>query len=165
MSINSSASGYTNSYSPHTSNQYVLENKIQGKWRSESDEKSVLIFRDLNRYFEYYNGSMINSGAWFLRQSLVDTKFADVISSKGSETYLYKRLIDSNTGQSPEKKVGNTSSGSTEDNLYDNDLIYKISLSSDYNELTLIDLETGESLNFKREHYDPSAVGGLKKVI
>lgn len=159
MSLDWHNSDYLQDYNPRNAGLYILENKIEGKWRSVSDAKFVLIFRDLNRYFEYYDGSIANSGAWFLKQSLVNTKFADITkTSNGTdkETYLYERLIDSSTGQA--QKQNGTSTG---DNLYNNDFIYNISFSSDYNKLTLTYLETGEVLNFTREYYNP---GSLEKV-
>ncbi|MEI6042171.1 MAG: hypothetical protein WCQ00_01230 [bacterium] len=166
MSLDWHNSDYQQDYNPRNNEQYILENKIEGKWRNISDAKFVLIFRDLNRYFEYYDGSVVNSGAWFLKQSLANTKFSNLpsdsgyVNSGGKEptTYLYERLINgSQSSQSDAKKTQNKNSL----DLYNNDFIYKIAFSPDYSSLTLTYLETGEVMNFARERYNP---GSLDKV-
>ncbi len=168
-------SDYLQDYNPRNNQQYILENKIEGKWKSVNDPKFTLIFIDLNRYFEYYDGSIVNSGAWFLKQSLINTKFANMPSSSfviGSSTksddvntYLYERLIDSNQSLAQKQQVQKELISKKTDkgllNLYKNDFIYKISFSSDYNKLTLLFLETGETLNFTREFYNPGSLDDL----
>ena len=171
MSLDWHNSDYQQDYNPRNNQQYVLENKIEGKWRNDKDGKFVLIFRDLNRYFEYYDGLVVNSGAWFLKQSLVNTKFVNTKTDKtipasfGGGTYLYERLIEGSHTytqyQQPEKSVDSSVAGKI-DNSYNNDFIYKMSFSSDFKKLTLTYLETGEEMSFTREPYNP---GGLDKVI
>lgn len=139
-------SDYTESYKPSNAHLLALEGNIEGKWRSVDNNKYVVIFRDLNRYFEYYDGSMANSGAWFIKQSLENTRFAT--SSKGF--FLFERLIK---GKSEKDTNGAE--------LYDDDFIYQIQLSTDKNNLTLKYLDSGKEMNFVREYYSP---GELEKV-
>ena len=164
MSLDWHNSDYLQDYNPRNNHQYILENKIEGKWKNINDPKFVLIFRDLNRYFEYYDGSIVNSGAWFLKQSLVNTKYADR-QSDDVETYLYERLIDGSQTfaqkEQAQKDLIAKNGGKGKIDLYNDDFIYQISFSSDYSRLTLIFLETGETMNFTREFYNP---GGFDRV-
>ena len=176
MSLDWHNSDYLQDYNPRNNQQYILENKIEGKWKNIHNPKFVLIFRDLNRYFEYYDGSIVNSGAWFLKQSLVNTKFANTQSNGsttelgkrggGVETYLYERLIDGSQTfaqkEQAQKDLIANNKGKGNIDLYNDDFIYQMSFSSDYSKLTLIFLETGETMTFTREFYNP---GGLDKVI
>ncbi len=171
MSLEWHNSDYLQDYNPRNNQQYILENKAEGKWRSVNDPKFVLIFRDLNRYFEYYDGIVVNSGAWFLKQSLVNTKYVDRTASKidgvpeGTTTYLYERLINGPQSfaqkEQTQKELIAKNKGKDGLDLYNDDFIYQISFSSDYSRLTLIYLETGEVMNFTREYYNP---GSLQKI-
>jgi hypothetical protein len=171
MSLEWHNTDYLQDYNPRNNQQYILENKTEGKWRSVNDPKFVLIFRDLNRYFEYYDGIVVNSGAWFLKQSLVNTKYVDRTASKidgapeGTTTYLYERLINGPQSfaqkEQAQKELIAKNKGKDGLDLYNDDFIYQISFSSDYSRLTLIYLETGEVMNFTREYYNP---GSLQKI-
>lgn len=130
-SYNSNASDVVYSYNSIL-NKY--EKKIEGKWRNVDNSKQVLIFRDLNRCFEYKNGSLVNSGAWLLKDEPDDIKNNSNLS-KG--TYLYQRLID------------------------DEEFNYAISFTEDYEQMELQDLQTNKTLKFKREFYSP---GSLNKT-
>lgn len=176
MSLDWHNSDYLQDYNPRNNQQYILENKIEGKWKNVSNPKFVLIFRDLNRYFEYYDGSIVNSGAWFLKQSLVNTKYVNTQqdnSTTGSneknnklETYLYERLIGGSQTfaqkEQAQKDLIAKNKGKENIDLYNDDFIYQISFSDDYSMLTLIYLETGETMNFTREFYNP---GSFNKLI
>ena len=56
MSLDWHNSDYMQDYNPRSNLQYILENKAEGKWRNVDDSKFILLFRDVNRYFEYYDG-------------------------------------------------------------------------------------------------------------
>ena len=127
-------------YNPRNNIQYIYENKIEGKGRSTEDSKYTILIRDLNRYFEYYDGSIVNSGAWFIKQSLKGTKFESLESK--NENYLYERLMS-----------GQKNEGSSNANKgYDDDFIYKVSFSNDYSVLYLTYLDSGKVIKFNREN-------------
>ena len=166
MSLDWHNSDYMQDYNPRSNLQYILENKAEGKWRNVDDSKFILLFRDVNRYFEYYDGIIVNSGAWFLKPSLVNTKFADNPDYSGKGMYLYERLINGSQTfvekDRAQKDLTTKDGAKNGSNLYSDDFIYQISFSDDYKKMTLKYLETGEEMNFTREYYNP---GGLDKVI
>lgn len=151
-------SDYAQNYGPINNQLYILENKAEGKWKSVSDPKYVIIFRNLNRYFEYYDGSIVNSGAWFLKQSLVNTRFSDLSKKQDKlETYLYQRLINAGQDNDRDNGIEKLKKGVKVD-LYEDDFIYQISFSSDYTRMTLVFLDSGKIMNFTREYYNPSSL-------
>lgn len=149
-------SDYAQNYGPINNQLYILENKAEGKWKSVSDPKYVVIFRNLNRYLEYYDGSVVNYGDWFLKQSLVNTRFSDLSKKQNKgDTYLYQRLInlDQQNASSSGKILKRTNKDGKTD-LYEDDFIYQISFSSDYTRMTLVFLDSGKIMNFTREYYN-----------
>lgn len=130
LSLNSYNSSTTDVVYSYNSTLNTYKKKIEGKWRNTENSKQVFVFRDLNRYFEYKNGSLVNSGAWLLKSDLSNTKYSNL--PKGS--YLYQRLID------------------------DAELNYAISFTEDYEQMELRDLDTNKTLFFKREFYSPGSL-------
>lgn len=71
----------------------ITENKnILGEWINHQDGKYVMKVKDSNIFYELYEGKIITTGSWVLRNNLPDTK----IGSMPQGVYLQKTSVDSN---------------------------------------------------------------------
>ena len=151
MSLNMYGGSYSKTSGSRDFVQSVFEKKIMGRWRSEDDSRVVLLFRDLNRFFEYYDGNINNSGTWILGQSLKNTKYSEMRDG----VYLFERsVMNQHSGGEDAKYLANKPS--------DDDYIYRISFSSDYQTLNLTYLDSNKTTVFTRE--GDVSLGELQKV-
>lgn len=84
------ATGTYNKQSSATSISSTFKTNIEGDWVNEKNSSYKTKIKNNNLFYETYNGKIIESGSWIIRDLLLDTPFANL--KKGN--YLEKNSLD-----------------------------------------------------------------------